>query len=69
MYFRLKKGHFHKGCGFVYMHETTKCVLINTVAFIFISDCDACLECFQLATDYTYTIALKIMVLPCRTAR
>ena len=22
------------------------------IAFIFISDCDACLKCFQLATDY-----------------
>ena len=21
--------HFHKGLGFVYMHETTKCVVIN----------------------------------------
>ena len=67
MSFGLKIGHFHKGCGFVDMHETTKCVIIYS--FIFINECDACLECFQLATDYPYTIALKIMVLPCRTAR
>ena len=51
------------------MHETTKCVLVNTLALIFMSHCDACLECFQLATDFPYTIALKIMVLPCLTAR
>ena len=28
---------------------------------VFISDCDACLECFQLATDYPCIIALKIV--------
>ena len=67
MSFGLKIGHFHKGYGFVYMHETTKCVLINS--FYFQSDCDACLECFQLATDYPYTITLKIIVLPCRAAK
>ena len=31
--FGLKIGHFHKGYGFVYMHETTKCVLINSFYF------------------------------------
>ena len=24
---------FFKGCGFVYLHETTKCVLINSFYF------------------------------------
>ena len=67
MSFGLKICHFHKGRGFIYMHETTKCVLINN--FIFISHCDACLECVLLVTENPYTIALKVMVLPCRMAR
>ena len=50
------------------MHETTKCDVINNFNF-HKSFLDACFECFQLATDYPYTIALKIMVLYCRTAR
>ena len=63
----LKIGHFHKRWGFVYMHETTKCVPINN---LFSQSHDvACLECFQRATDYPYAIALKTMVIPCRTAR
>ena len=41
------------------MHETAKFVLINNFYFLK-SHCDACLECFQLATDYPYAIALKI---------
>ena len=43
--------------------------VVESLRGISISDCDACLECFQLATDYPYIIALKIMVLPFRTAR
>ena len=31
------------------MHETTKCVFIKSIYFI--SDCHACLVCFQLATE------------------
>ena len=31
--FGLKIGHFNKGCSIVYMHETTKCVLINSFYF------------------------------------
>ena len=67
MSFGLKIGHFQRGVAlFTCMKQQSVSLLI---AFIFISNCDACLECLELATDYPYTIAMKIIVLPFRTAR
>ena len=46
---------------------------IINIYFMFISHFDTCLEYFQLTTihilDYPYTVALKIMVLHCRTGK
>ena len=53
----LKIDHFHNWWGVVYMHETTKCVVIyNFLSSL--SHCDACLEFFQFPTDYTIVLTI-----------
>ena len=60
-------GHFHMGLSFVYMHETTKCVLINNFYFHKIIVMHVWSVSKMLLTIHIPCI--EIMVLPCRTSR